>query len=354
MRTTARYSLLGAAVAGLGLAAFAFVTTRAQSTVPAAAAPQGADRAVVAKVGEEIITADELDTALGAGLARLEQQVYDMRRQQLEAMIAQRLLVREAARQGVTLEALLAREVAEKVEPVTDADVDAFFEANKARLPNQPNIKDQIRAYLAEQREMTIRDALVDRLRAATPVETLLPRPAIRRASVDIDGAPSRGPADAPVTLIEFTDFHCPFCRQVQPTLTRLLERYGDRVRHVFKDLPLDGLHPNARRAAEAARCAQDQGRFWEYRERLFASGTDVADATLTSIAQQLGLDVTSFGACLADGRHRAAIQRDVDEATRLGANGTPAFFINGRMLSGAQPFEAFVQVIDEELAEVR
>lgn len=353
MSSTARYSLLGAALLGVGAAAVMFVTTGAQSS--SAGAPPPVDGStVVARVGDEVITAGELDAALGAALARLEQQIYEMRRQRLDNLVAERLLAREAARQGIATSQLVEREIAGKVAPVGDADVDAFYETNKARLPDQANIKDQIRAYLEDQREAAARNALVERLRESTPVELLLPRPTVRRASVSTEGAPSRGPADAEVTLVEFTDFHCPFCRQVQPTLTRLLERYGDRVRHVFKDLPLDGLHPNARRAAEAARCANDQGRFWEYRERLFASGNDVSDERLTAIARDVGVDLATFTACLADGRHRAAIQRDIEEASRLGADGTPAFFINGRMLSGAQPFDAFVQIIEEELAAVR
>jgi protein-disulfide isomerase len=180
----------------------------------------------------------------------------------------------------------------------------------------------------------------VDRLQA----------PPVVRVEVPVDGAPVRGSADAAVTLVEFSDFHCPFCKQVQPTLTQILERYPGKVKLVYRDFPIDGLHPEARRAAEAARCARDQGKFWEYHDLLFAGPASAAPEELKRYAGQVGLDLTVFGPCLSAGVHRAAVQRDLDEGTRLGVTGTPGFFVNGRPLSGAQPLEAFARVIEEEL----
>ncbi|MGE5851144.1 MAG: DsbA family protein, partial [Candidatus Methylomirabilota bacterium] len=175
--------------------------------------------------------------------------------------------------------------------------------------------------------------------------------PPLVRVEVSIDGAPIRGAPNAPVTLVEFSDFHCPFCKQVQPTLAQLLARYPGKVRLVYRDFPIDSLHPQARRAAEAARCAQDQGKFWEYHDLLFAEAPKATTEDLSRFAQQVGLDLAKFESCLSGGFHRAAVQRDIDDGSRAGVNGTPAFFINGRPLSGAQPLEAFVQLIEEELA---
>jgi protein-disulfide isomerase len=166
------------------------------------------------------------------------------------------------------------------------------------------------------------------------------------------DGAiPSRGPANAPITIVEFSDFHCPFCRRVAPTLRRVLEKYPTQVRLVYRDIPVDGLHPQARKAAEAARCANDQGKFWEFHDRIYAGPTDSSAATLKALAEQSGLDAPQFEQCVANDVHKAAVQADVEYAGSLGVTGTPTFFVNGRVMVGAQPYEAFVQLIEDELA---
>jgi protein-disulfide isomerase len=140
----------------------------------------------------------------------------------------------------------------------------------------------------------------------------------------------------------------------VQATLAQLLERYPGKVKLVYRDLPLDSLHPEARRAAEAARCARDQGKFWEYHDLLFAGPPRAAPGDLERYAGQVGLDLAAFGGCVSGGAHRAAVQQDLDEAARLGLSGTPAFFINGRPLTGAQPLEVFVRIVEEELRETK
>ena len=163
-------------------------------------------------------------------------------------------------------------------------------------------------------------------------------------------GAPARGPESAPVTIVEFSDFQCPFCVRAQPTLQRLRETYGDKLRFVFLDFPLE-IHPQAPKAHEAAACAGDQGKFWPMYDRLFASGGKLEVADLKSYAGELGLDGAAFGTCLESGRHSAATEAALQEGQRHGVTGTPAFFINGRLLVGAQPFEAFAQVIEDELS---
>lgn len=344
-------TVLVVAAAGFAGAAVLLVTMRAQPARPqAGAAGSAGGPAAVAVVDGRPISLEELEAALAASIGPLEQQIYEMKRARLDALIAERLLAAEAERRGTTVDALLAAEVTSKLAPVTDQEVDAFHDANKARLPAVANLKDQIRAYLRDQRAQAAREAFVASLRSRAKVEVALPPPPVRRATVSTEGAPSRGPATAPVTIVEFSDFHCPFCRRVQPTLDEILARYPDQVRLVYRDLPLDGLHPQARRAAEAARCAHEQGRFWPYHDQLYAAGPDASDATLQRLASEAGLDVAAFTACLASGRHRAGIQKDVEDAERLGLTGTPGFFINGRPLSGAQPLEAFVQIIDDEL----
>ena len=204
--------------------------------------------------------------------------------------------------------------------------IDTFIAANQSRIRGDATqLRPQIREFLQQQKTDTRRTALVDVLRAAAKVEMRLTPPVPFRAEVDIAGAPVRGTATAPVTIIEYSDFHCPFCRRVQPTLTALLAKYPGKVRLVYKHLPLDGLHPQARRVSEAAWCAGKQDKFWGFHDAVYAdSGNDASDATLTRYATTAGLDAPAFTSCLANPETRAAIERDVAQGEALGLNSTP------------------------------
>jgi protein-disulfide isomerase len=306
----------------------------------------------VATVNGTPITQAELDELVAPEVSKLEEQAHQVRLQGLDQIIADRLLEAEASRRGVSREVLERAEIVDKVAAISQQDVDAFVEANRARLPADPSsVAPQIREYLLEQRLAMRRDAFLDELRTGAEVKVLLKAPPVFRAPIDLTGAPSRGPEDAAVTVVEFSDFHCPFCRRVQPTLQELLAKYPTQVRLVYKHMPLDSLHPRARRAAEASWCAQQQGRFWEYHDALYADGSAGTDPELTALAQRTGLDMAAFGACLAGDEAAAVVQRHVEEGARFGVSGTPGFFVNGRFLSGAQPLENFVRVIEEELA---
>jgi protein-disulfide isomerase len=188
-------------------------------------------------------------------------------------------------------------------------------------------------------------------LRSKAKVTTYLKPPPIQRADVSINGAPFKGAEKAPVTIVKFEDFECPFCKTVQPTLVALLKKYDGKVRVVHKDLPLEEIHPRAQLAAEAARCAGDQGKFWEYHDTLYGNSPKLGAAELKTYAKNVGLDPAPFEQCLTSGKYKAAVQKDLSEGAKLGLTGTPTFFINGREISGAQPLEAFAAIIDEELA---
>jgi protein-disulfide isomerase len=330
---------------GVGLAMRTSASAGRQEAAPASGS------SVVATIEGQTITMADLEASLGTSLTKLEQDLYNLKRDRLEAMIGEKLIEREAAARGVAVKDLLDAEVTKKITAVTDEEVNTFHEANKARLPTAADIKGQIKQYLENQRLQGRAQAFVGELRKKANVELSLPSPPVRRVHVDIEGAPIRGLATAPVTVVEFSDFHCPFCKRVQPTLLSLLARYPDKVRVVYKDLPLDTLHPQARRASEAARCARDQGKFWEYHDKIYEGGADVSPEYLRRLATDVGLDVAAFEQCLASNKHTAGIQADVAQGSELGITGTPGFFINGRALSGAQPLEAFVQIIEDELS---
>jgi protein-disulfide isomerase len=183
-------------------------------------------------------------------------------------------------------------------------------------------------------------------LRARIPSSIALLPP---RVAVDVAGSPSRGPADAPVTIVEFSEFQCPFCRRVLPTLRAVEDRYRGRIRLVFRHFPL-ARHKDAPKAAEAAECARDQGRFWEMHDRLFENAERLGVADLKRHARAVGLDGPAFDGCLDSGRHEGRWRRDLADAESYGTSGTPLFFVNGRLVSGAQPFAVFARVIEEEL----
>jgi protein-disulfide isomerase len=242
-----------------------------------------------------------------------------------------------------------------KVPPITEAEIQGFYNSNKERLRVEfDKVHDQIRDYLREQRVESRKNEFFKTLRSKGKVTTYLKPPPIFRADVAVNGAPFKGSERAPVTIVKFEDFQCPYCKTVQTTYQVLLKRYDGIVRLVHKDLPLDSIHPQARQAAEAARCAGEQGKFWEYHDTLYANSPKAAVEDLKAYAKQVGINTASFEQCFTSGKYKGLVQRDLSEGAQLGLTGTPTFFINGREMSGAQPVEAFTAVIDEELNQAK
>jgi len=231
----------------------------------------------------------------------------------------------------------------------TAAEIEAFYLGRKERF-NDPfeKVQSEARSALKEARLEQRRQAFFDGLRADAKVTIRLQPP-----GTELPPDPSRllGNAAAPVTIIEFGDFQCPFCQRVQTTLKELLSKYAGKVRLGFRDFPLRDIHPNAQSAAEASRCAAQQDRFWEYQDLLFANQNKLDRAGLLEQSRALKLDDSKFQTCLAEGKSRPKIEEDLKEGLRAGVSGTPGFFINGIFLSGALPASAFEQIVDQELA---
>ena len=324
---------------------------------PAASASAAGDEAV-ARLGGEEIRRSELEEHIRDRLYERETgrmnptEKAEFEREHLQEMIDARLLEEESKRTGKEVEVLL-REAAGQPRPVGDEDVRRFYEENRERMGGTtfeqiaPRIRQHLEAQARAEANRRAWRELVGRLRREAGVEVLLEIPRIEVEPV----GPARGPEDAPVTIVEFSDFQCPFCRRAIPVVERILETYPDRVRLVYRHLPLESIHPRARAAAEAAACADEQGRFWEYHDLLFEAPQGLEDAALEGYAEQVGLDVEAFRSCLAGGRGREVVDRDLGAASSAGISGTPAFVINGILLSGAQPFEEFQRIIEEELA---
>jgi protein-disulfide isomerase len=309
---------------------------------------------VVATVGSVKITLDDVDKQAldqpvsNFGPVKLSQALYDARRAVLETLIGDDLIEQEAKARGLNRDALVQQEITAHATPPTDADVEQWYQANQARVQGASldQVREPIRGFLTQQRAQAARDAYLAKLKAKTPVHIYLDPPREKVAEAD---SPAKGPAGAPIEMIEFSDFQCPFCLRAHPTVQQILSTYGDRIRFVYRNYPLPG-HPNARPAAEAAQCANEQGKFWPYHDRLFADAGRLTDADLKQAASDLGLDRTKFDACVASSKYKDRIDADIKAGEALGITGTPAFFINGRLVSGAQPLAVFKRVIDEEL----
>jgi len=301
------------------------------------------------------ISAEEVEKSLAAQLSKLYEQIYDLKREKVDEMIDDKLLEKEAGRRGLSTSALLDAEVTAKTGLVTEQEIDNFYQANKGRLKGEePKLREQIRSYLQNQKLQARREEFLQTLRSQAKIVMNLKPPPVLRVDVKAEGAPFKGKADAPVTIVEFSDFHCPFCKRVLPTLTQIESRYGDKVRLVFRDFPIDKLHPGARKGHEAARCANEQGRFWPYHDKLFANAPKASPKDLNTYAKEVGLDVAAFEQCFKSGKYRGAVQDDIEAGKKAGVTGTPAFFINGRLIAGAQPLSAFTRVIDDELARAK
>lgn len=307
----------------------------------------GAD-AVVATVGAHTVTRQELEQQVRAKLVEIDNQRYEALSEGLEQLIANELYAQEAKTRGTTVEALVKQEVQDKIADPSADQIQQVYEASKEQIGDQSldSIKPQIITFLRQQGQAERSEAFIAELKTKYKTTVMLRPPVV---DVGDGGRLARGNANAPVTIIEFSDYECPFCKRAVATVNQVLSTYGDKVRFVYRDYPLP-FHPHARPAAEAARCAQDQGKFWEYHDKVFAS-EDLSNERLKSLAGEVGLDQAKFDACLASEPFAAAIDKDAADGGEAGVNGTPAFFINGRMLSGAQPFEKFKEVIDDELS---
>jgi len=338
----------------LGALALAVAACQSPRPTPAATPDATGKNAPVARVGAEVVTAEELDKSIREELNKLDEQAYQLRKQALDALVNRRLIEPKAKAAGKTVQEFVSGELMPKLGEPTEEQVRAFYEGAKAsQQVDVPfdQVKAQIVNILKQQKGQALYEQYVEQLRAEAKVEILLPPYLPPKVEVDASG-PSKGPAGAPITIVEFSDFQCPFCAKAEPTVKDLmeLEKYKGKIRLVFRDFPLE-FHKLAPKAAEAAHCAGDQDKYWEMHGRLFAGNTKLELTDLKGYARELKLDAGRFDKCLDSGEKAKVVQDNFKAGRDAGVSGTPAFFINGRLISGAQPLEAFKTIIDAELA---
>lgn len=302
---------------------------------------------VLAVVNGKPITDAEVRQSAAEQFKALEREYQTQTRTLLESSLEQavqeRLIETEAATRGIAKEALLAEL---KPAAVTDADVDAFYEQNKAQIPRpKEQVAGQIKSYLEQQGTQKAQQEFYGKLKDKYKVEHKMEPVRVEVAAT----GPAKGPANAPVTIVEFSDFECPFCSRINPTIKQVQDKYGDKVRIVFRQFPL-AFHQKAQKAAEASLCAGDQGKFWEMHDAMFANQQALEVAQLKAKAAELGLKAEEFNSCVDSGKHAATIQADMKDGSAAGVSGTPALFVNGRFINGAVPFDQIATVIDDEL----
>ncbi len=309
---------------------------------------------VVATVGSTPITLGEVDEKAlqqpvnNFGSVKLAVALYQARRAALDELVANRLMDEAAKAQGIDRPALVEKEITSKIRPVTEDDIGFWYQTNQARVQGASleQVRQPIRQFLTQERMQGIREQYIGTLKSKTMVRVMLDPP---RQTVPTEGSPAKGPVTAPIEIVEFSDFQCPYCLRVTPTVNQVLKAYGDQIHFVYRHYPLPN-HPNARPAAEAAVCAADQGKFWPYHDRLFEDPSKLGPSELKRDAADLGLDTAKFDACVDSHKFKTTVDADLQTGLEAGVDGTPAFFINGRMISGAQPFDVFKRIIDEEL----
>lgn len=294
------------------------------------------------------ITMAELDDASQDAMQKVQSEIYKIKKRQLDVLIEEKLIETAAAAKGMTKEEYINAEVTSNVTEPSDNEIKAMYEARKDSYKEPlDKAKVQIANYLKQNRENRLYRNMITKLRGEADVKILLQPP---RVEIDLENLSVFGEDDAPVTIVEFSDYECPFCKRVRPTIWKLTEDYKDRVRYVFVDFPLS-FHKKAQKAHEAARCAEDQGKYYEYNRKLFDNQKNIGLKDLKKYAKELGLDTKKFDNCLDGGEKAAMVKENIQKGANAGVSGTPAFFINGIMLSGARPHSAFVEIIEEELA---
>jgi protein-disulfide isomerase len=338
-KSVLKFLILSSAVLGL---------TLSLSRVAARAADSG-DK-VVATVGSMKITEAQLEDKARPQLASVQNEIYTVKKRTLDDMIDDYLIDQAAKKAGLSKEAYLKKEVEDKAAAPTEAEMKAFYDRNQARI-RQPydKIKVPLQQYMKRQKVTAQRAELMAQLRHDAGVKVMLTAPKIEVSTQYSAG--SAGPSDAPITIIEFSDYQCPYCQRAESSVQEVRKKYGDKVRLVYMDFPLP-MHPYALKAAQAARCAGDQGKYWEYHDALFADQSKLDAAGLKATAAKLKLDTKKFDECTAHDLHMDQIRDSQQAGSQSGVDGTPTFVINGRMISGAQPPTEFEAVIDEELAQ--
>jgi protein-disulfide isomerase len=309
----------------------------------------------VAVVADQALTKAQLEALVAKDLENIERELkqkkFEIYQQAVERFVTEGAL--EAERKTTafaTIQEMIQSVVKDIPEP-TAAEIQVFYDQNKARIGDRSfeEIKTQIKEFLLQQAQQKKVETYLEDVKNKFKAQDFLEVPRVQVAATGF----SKGTENAPITIVEFADYECGFCSKVLPTVKAVMDKYPGKIKLVYRDFPLE-FHPNATPASVAARCAGKQGKFWEMHEMLFANQSALTNENFVKYATQLGLDLAAFDACSKDPSVTEAVQKDLLEGQAAGVSGTPAFFVNGVLLSGAQPESEFVKVIDKELKKIK
>ena len=327
-------------------------TPVAQCSLPRNQSANAQAQAAVATAAGEVISQSELDDAAAAQMIGLRNQEFQVESKVLDEIIRKRLVETEAKKRGLTVEQLYVQEVDSKISKPTDGEVAAFRLALSSQAKGAlEQSKAQLQTSLMSLEIKQARLDYANNLLGKSEVAILLQPP---KVNVTFDRKSLRGDPNAPITIVEFADYQCPYCKQAETAVAQVLEKYSGQVNIAFRDFPLTSIHPYAEKASEAAQCAAQAGKFWEFHDALFASQSKLDESNLLAIAQTTGLNPQSFRSCLASGESRPHVSRDQEDGRKAGISSTPGFFVNGVYLAGAQPEAAFDKLINEQLKQAK
>jgi protein-disulfide isomerase len=317
---------------------------------------EGEPTTVASWTGGTISSAD-LNKSLEIELIQIESEYvnsrFEARKNGLDAEMAEKLMDAEVAKRKLpTIEALLKVEVEDKVGEPTEAEIQQFYIMMKQRLrgASLEEVKPQLIEGIRQRGQAERFQAFIGELYVSYDVKLTLPRPDVPRIPISADDDPSIGPDDAVITIIQFAEFQCPYCGRAKAVVDELMKKYPGKIRMVLRDFPLS-FHDRAIPAAVAANCAGEQDKYWPMYDILMANQRSLSDSDLTKYATGMELDLEKWNTCRKDPAQEAEVQKDFEDGSKAGVSGTPAFFVNGIFLNGAQPIEAFSEIIDQELA---
>lgn len=308
---------------------------------------------VSASIGGEQILEKDLVSGIENDLYEAEMKVYEIKFGKLQAMLLEKFMNQDPNKKGLSNDEFLNKFIAKDAK-VSESEIEKFIKDRQ--IPKEqlnPEIRERIKQYLeVEVKKLAVDKWIADKTKK-TPVEVYITKPQRPVFDVNVKDAPFKGNANAKVTIVEYSDFQCPFCSKASMTIAELEKKYGNKIKVAFKNYPLP-FHSQARVAAEAAQCANAQNSklFWKMHDAMFADQTKLDKENLFATAKKIGLKEADFKSCLEATKYKSVIDNDMAEGQKLGIKSTPTFFVNGKLVSGAQPVEVFSEIIDEELSK--
>lgn len=314
---------------------------------------KAAGNGVAAKLGNITITDKELYAGIESDLYEAEKKMFDIKFNKLNSLIIEKLIKEDPRSKGMTTDQYFEKFIASKFK-VTDAEISKFIKEKK--IPESqinPQVKEKIVNYLSMQKKDVAVKAWIGEKTSKSGIEIFFEQPKRPTFDVKVGNAPSFGGETAKVTIVEFSDFQCPYCAEGAKVLRQLKAKYGNKIKVAFKQFPLP-FHSQAKRAAVAALCINEQKTelFWKMHDQLFADQGKLSPTDLKLIAKNLGADTTKFNKCLDDNKYIAQVEKDIQEGKAIGVKSTPTFYVNGQLVAGALPVEMFSEIIDQELSK--